>query len=82
VELLPESVLTDRLTLESEVVVGVVGGSVLIIDVVEDEVKDGGLEVELGGVAVTVTVVTIVTVEYGQYGTLRDGLPTRVCLGG
>jgi hypothetical protein len=82
VELLPESVLTDRLTLESEVVVGVVGGSVLIIDVVEDEVKDGGLEVELDGVAVTVTVVTIVTVEYGQYGTLRDGLPTRVCLGG
>lgn len=81
-ELLPESVLTDRLTLESEVVVGVVGGSVLIIDVVEDEVKDGGLEVELDGVAVTVTVVTIVTVEYGQYGTLRDGLPTRVCLGG
>lgn len=74
--------LTDRLTLESEVVVGVVGGSVLIIDVVEDEVKDGGLEVELDGVAVTVTVVTIVTVEYGQYGTLRDGLPTRVCLGG
>ena len=81
-ELLTESVLTDRLTLESEVVVGVVGGSVLIIDVVEDEVVSGGLEVELEGVAVTVTVVTIVTVEYGQYGTLRDGLPTMVCLGG
>lgn len=77
--------------LESEDVVlagVVVGGSVLTIDAVDEEeelvlkVVDGGVEVELGGVAVTVTVVTTVTVEYGQTGTLRDGLPMRVCLPG
>jgi hypothetical protein len=68
--------LTD-LILESEVVVvvtRVVGGLVLIIEVVDEDeatldevvafvVVDSGVEVELEGVAVTVTVVTIVTVE-------------------
>lgn len=87
--------LTD-LILESEVVVvvtRVVGALVLIIEVVDEDeatldevvafvVVDSGVEIELEGVAVTVTVVTTVTVEYGQTGTLREGLPTRVCLGG
>lgn len=86
VEELPWSVATERLTLESEeVVMRVVGGRVLIIDVVDVddvEVVDGVVEVELGGVAVavTVTVAVIVTVEYGQTGTLREGFP-RLCLG-
>jgi hypothetical protein len=43
-------------------------------------VNGGEEELEGGAVAVTVTVVTIVIVEYGQIGTLRDGSPTRVCL--
>jgi hypothetical protein len=82
-------VLTD-LTLESEVVVvvtRVVGETVLIVEVDDEdevvafEVVDGGVEVELEGVAVTVTVVTTVTVVYGHTGTLREGLPTRLCLG-
>lgn len=78
--------LTERLTLESVEEAVVVGGVRSAGVVGEDKALDfmvvDDREEEFQGVAlaVTVTVVTMVIVEYGQIGTLREGSPTRVCL--